>query len=313
MSEPLPLTDPGVYAGIPLDTYHSPDLFKPGEVSVSHSEITRLWDGAPSDFYAHWPWNPNRLPHEETAYFRLGSAAHHLLLGEDDFRNQYIERPAKLRDSETGKLMDWHGNRKDCKAWLAEQHAAGKIVVTHQELETIRDMAASLARHALVKHGILKGEVERTMVARDPESGFWLRARPDVIPLGGDYCDLKTIAEGSQVAAIGAIGNYGYHMQAGLVWEIAELLGMPFQSFTLLFVGKEPPNNVVRCTLADEMIALGRRQNRAMLRQIANCYATGDWHGPEDIEAAKLGPERIARIEQRLAYLEAAARPGRAA
>src|SRR5262245_12352753 len=147
----LPLTKPGVYAGIPLDKYHSRELFE--KPSASHSEISRLWNGAPSDFYAHWPWNPNRLPHAETGYFRLGTAAHHLLLGEDGFSTRYIQRPGKVRNSETGKLEDWHGNRKDCKAWAAAQRDAGKVVLTPDELETIRGMADRLAAHPMVKHG----------------------------------------------------------------------------------------------------------------------------------------------------------------
>src|SRR5262245_37534749 len=201
----LPLTAPGVYAGISLADYHSGGICD--GPSVSSSGTRRLWAGAPSDFFAHWECNPQRVEPESTKALNFGSAAHHLLLGEDDFSTRYIARPDELPDAD-GKMKPWQGNRTVCREWLAAQEAVGKVVITKTELTTIKAMARSLSEHPLVEQGLLAGEVERTMVARDPETGLWMRGKPDNRPMGGDYCDLKTIAEGRTVAAIASIANY---------------------------------------------------------------------------------------------------------
>ena len=298
----LPIKEPGVYSGISLADYHSANICD--GPCVSSTGLRKLWNGAPSDFWANWESNPNRIAHVETAPQKLGTAAHHLLLGEDAFSTRYIQRPEELEDSKTGELKEWNGNRTDCKRWLAEQTKANKIVLKQSEIECIRAMADSIQKHPFAKD-LLLGDVERSMVAKDPETGLWLRARPDVVPLDGDYADLKTVAEGSQISAIGAITSYSYHQQAALVWEVAELLGRPFESFSFIFVGTATPHNVFRVTLSDEAISIGRRQNRAMLRVIANCIEAESWPGPDDIEFFKLASPRIEFIEKRLQYLEA--------
>jgi hypothetical protein len=113
----------------------------------------------------------------------LGRAAHHLLLGEDDFNTLYIVRPDK-----------WDSWRTDAaKAWKQDQEAAGRTVLLPGQLDVIRGMARSLAAHPLIDAGILNGAIEQTIVWKCKDTGVWLKARPDAIPNdAGDFADLKT-------------------------------------------------------------------------------------------------------------------------
>lgn len=305
----LPISRPGIYAGISLDDYHS-TLVTPGP-SVSSSGLRRLWQTSPAHFYAAWEYNPNRIEETASEAMILGAAAHHLLLGEDDFQTHYVMRPETLK-GEDG-LKPWQGNRKACREWLTEQRRAGRTVLTPAQIDTIRGMAKSLARHPDVSDGqILYGEIERSGFIRDKETGLWLRIRPDAWPIDGDFCDLKTIVSISNLAIWSAMREHAYHQQGALVWEVIEGLGLPFDSFSLLFVEKDPPYAVRRATLSDDALVRGRRQNREMLRTIAECIDRNEWPAPLDIDALDVSKAEAERIDARLDQLEtdrAAPRP----
>jgi hypothetical protein len=127
-----------------------------------------------------------------------------------------------------------------------------------------------------VRAGALNGRIECTMAWQDPETGVWLRARPDLIPTdSGDFVDLKTSESVTYDHLVYAIGEYGYHQQGALIWEVCELLGMPFDGFALIFVEKKSPYCVRVIELPDEDLARGRQQNRAMIRQVKKCMDDG--------------------------------------
>jgi hypothetical protein len=275
----LPIKTPGIYAGISLDAYHSGKICD--GPSVSSTGLRTAWSKSMAHFYDEWPGNPDFAPREATAPMILGRAAHHLLLGEDDFSTQYIGRPLALRDDDRGELAPWNSNRKECKKWLAEQDRAGRTVLLMSQLEAIKGMARALADDPLVKAGALNGEIERSMLAKDAETGLWLKARPDAIPTdSGDYADIKTTEDVTDAGIWRALRNNGLHQQGALIAEVAAKLELPFTSFNLIFVESKRPHCVRVVPLTDDDLDLGMRQNRAMLRQIAACIKEQRWPGP---------------------------------
>ena len=295
-----PITKPGVYSGIPLDVYHSAEICDGPSVSSSH--LRRGWKSM-AHFYDGWPGNADHEPWKPTRPMVLGSAAHHLLLGEDDFKTQYIGRPETYRDRKTAEVKPWNNNATACKDWNEAQAKAGKTVVTQAELKSIIAMARSLALEPLVIDGGLRGDVECSMMVKDKETGLWLKARPDVIPTqGGDYVDLKTADEVTTVALQKSIRSYGYHMQGGLLWEVCEQLGLPFETFLLMFVEKDRPHCVYPVPVSDDDLARGRLQCRSVLRKIAGCLVSGIWPGPFDGHLRPLGIalDERERIDNRL-------------
>jgi len=101
-------------------------------------------------------------------------------------------------------------------------------------------------------------------------------------------------------AVLSSIRERGYAQQGALVWEVIEALHLPFESFTDLFVEKSPPYCVRRVTLSDAALGRARRQNRAMLRVIADCIDKNEWPGFDDIENADVAKTEQDRIDQRL-------------
>lgn len=292
------ISQPGIYSGVPMDVYHGPDLCD--GPSVSSSGLRRLSNESPAHYWCESPYNPNRVEQKETEALVFGRAAHHLLLGEDDFNTHYIVRPLKWDSWRTG----------DAKKWKADQEAQGRTVLLPAQLETIRGIARSLASHPLIDAGILNGAIEQTMVWRDKDTGIWCKARPDAIPNdAGDFADLKTTADISSAGLARTIAEHGYHQQAAMIaggWHA--LTGRDITSFSLVFVEKAPPFCVRVVTLRDEDLARGERQNYLALKTFADCFEKGEWPGPGSADAEYISLPEWAqkRIDHQLEQAEAA-------
>ena len=295
-----PITKPGWYSGIPLERYHGPNMC--AGKAVSSSNLRTCWAKSPAHMYDSWAENPDAEPREATRNMVLGAAAHHLLLGEDNFKLKYIGRPETYRDLKTAAEKPWNNNAHACQDWNEKQAKAGKVVVTVKELQAIVAMARSLALEPLVQDGLLRGDVETSGFFKDKETGLWVKVRPDVIPSGDDFVDLKTASDVTSVALMSAIRSYGYHQQGALIWEACEALGHPFASFMLVFVETARPFCARTSPLTDDDLVFGRRQNRAMRRKIKACMDADHWPGPGEgnLRPLPLPNDERARIEERL-------------
>lgn len=271
------ITMPGVYRGVPIEAYHGDTKLFPG-FSISSSGLRSVLR-RPSEYWGFSPYNPKPFERDEKSSLEFGKAAHMLLLGEDGFKERYVLRPEEIN----GKA--WQGNRKDCKEWLSEQKAAGRVVMTMTEIDHIRNIADALARKEPIKLGILNGRVERSLFTKHGK--IWLKARPDVVPNdSGDFVDLKTAASVDDDSLSKSVYQYGYHVQAGLMRMIVrDVLGADaFTSFTFVFVEKAPPYDVRVLQLKDEDIELGERQARKAIATVEECLKRKSWPGYDGFE-----------------------------
>lgn len=280
---PMPMTGkikaPGVYA-LPIDAYHGQPCAGP---SVSSSGLRTIWAQSPAHFWCRSSLNPNRLPEDERPAFAVGRLAHKLLLeGREGLEQDFAIRP--------DEWSDWRS--KAAQVWRDEQVLAGRTVITPADLETVTAMANSLAAHPMVKAGILDGFVERSLIWQDAETGIWLKSRPDVIPnASGDYADLKTTTSVSTKALEQSLASFDYAMQGALVGMASEVvLGIPMQSFTLVWVEKAAPFCVRVTTLTPADLERGRLQVRSALRTMARCLERGEWPGPDASDDAEYLP-----------------------
>ena len=105
------ITEPGCYAGIPIELYHGDVTDGPG---ISSSGLRTIESKTPLHYWANSYLNPERLPQEAKEHFAFGHAAHTLLLSESGFKEKFVVRPEQWKD--------W---RKDAaKIWRDEQVAA---------------------------------------------------------------------------------------------------------------------------------------------------------------------------------------------
>jgi hypothetical protein len=291
---------PGLYSGVPMSVYHSQALCD--GPSISSSGLRKIFNESPAHFYCNWDGNPERENDGDSPAFVLGRAAHHLLLGEDDFTSLFIQRPDEVEGE------PWQGNRKACKAWIKQQQAAGRTILTPDQIKTIRGMARSLAAHPLVQSGILNGLVEVSMVWRCKDTGVWKKARPDVIPTdSGGFCDLKTTTSVQALDIKRTLAEYGYAQQAALVAEGWQTItGERCEEFCFAFVEKTAPYCTRFVVVTPEDMLRGERANYAAAETFKKCLEAKTWPGPGENDAEYLSLPKWAQdqIDYKLGLTE---------
>lgn len=305
------ISAPGAFAKVTMAAYHGQLCVTP---SASKSQLWRIIDKSPAHLWDAHYLNPEREEQDESRALTFGRAAHHLLLSEDDFHGHFVIRPddypeGAIYPDMIGATKPWSGNSKWCKNWLADQAIKGLEVLKPEELETVRRMAGGLNAHPMVRAGILNGLIETTLVARDPETGVWLKVRPDAIPTdGGDFSDLKSIADISDEGIERAIGDTGIPMQGAMVRRVCTLLGIEFTSFSLIFSEKTSPYCVRVKTLTEGDLELGDKLVTTALKVYARCLDRMIWPGPGgdqvDAEYAQMSPWKRGQLERRAEKLE---------
>lgn len=279
-----PISAPGIYSGVPMKVYHGPRLCD--GPSISSSGLRKM-ERSPLHYWDSSPYNPNGQPEEDKSAWAFGRAAHCLFLGDGSFLEEFAIRPDKW-DS-------WRTN--DSKKWRGEQELAGKTCLTPDDLENLSAMAKSLAAHPTIQHGLLNGLVEHTIVWKDPKTGVWVKARPDVIPTESRVtADLKKTTNASPVSVRRAIGEFGYHQQMALVGEgLRRVADMEVETHNLVFLEDKRPWAVNITPLSPMAIHYGERQNRRALDRFAECLNSGVWPTYDDDEVPAELPEYLTR------------------
>lgn len=264
----------GLYIGIPLSEYHGNVNLLPGP-SVSKSALKNIAppDGCPKKFWQHWPQNPNHIKSKRSDALDFGKAAHALLLGDEVFKDHFVVMP------ETVDGEPYHGSKTVWKRWFRLQEELGLTVISQEDLEQIQRMAEDAHQHPLVANGGLNGLVEVSMFWRDPETGIWLRSRPDVSPNDGIYIDFKTTGQMTSGYLSRQIADAGYYLQGAMTRMVCNGLGIPFKAFGFLYsLSKDYADTDFR-VLSEEDLVLGEAVIRWGLRQIRHGLSTGEWPG----------------------------------
>ncbi len=309
-----PITAPGAYANVPMHIYHGRLVPEP-EHSASRSMLWTSFDKSPAHLELKHYLNPDRDDGDESEALLVGKAAHHMLLGEADFTDHFVFHPETYPEGADfpamlGPQKPWNMNSRWCKAWTAAEQLEGRrSILKPRHLDAVRGMANGLYANPLVRAGILNGLIETTLVARDHRTGIWLKIRPDALPTdSGDVSDLKTIADISDEGIEKAIGDNGLFLQGAMTRRVMTMLGLEFNSFSLVFAEKAAPNCARVKTLADADLDLGDKVLDASLEQYARCLESAIWPGPggtqSDAEFAQMSPWKRGRIERQLQFLE---------
>ncbi len=264
------IKEPGCYSGVPIEVYHNDQNLLPGP-SVSKSSLKSIAppDGSPKKFWQTWAGNPKRIKKKSSEAMDFGKAVHALILGDEVFDEKFSIRPSRWTDWRT----------KDSQNWRDEQIANGFTVITEDQIDQIRMMAEDLAQHPLVLAGGLNGQVEVSMFARDPDTGIWLKSRPDNNTHDGAYVDLKTAGSLDQNFLERQFHDAGYYLQPAMTKMVCDLLGIPFVSFTFLYTLTEDYADSDFRVADEGDILLGETVIRYGLGKIRHGLDTGEWPG----------------------------------
>lgn len=270
--ERVEVTEPGVYS---LDeaTYHADPV--PGG-SLSHSGARRLL--APSC--------PAKFDHERRhgrpgkPEFDFGKAAHREVLGAG-------------ADLWVIEASDWR--TKAAREERDQAYADGQVPILVDDYQIVVDMAAALRAHpfaaALFDPEI--GRPERSLFARDAQTGVMLRARFDYLdsepdsPAGGRLliADYKSARSADTAAVERAMHEYGYASGAAWYGDIAKRLGLCREFMFLLVVQEKTAPYLVNVVQVSQMaLTIGRYRNRQAIDLYARCVAEGRWPGYEGFD-----------------------------
>ncbi|TAI61091.1 PD-(D/E)XK nuclease-like domain-containing protein [Bradyrhizobium sp. Leo170] len=272
------IIEPGIYRGIPLTDYHRFDLCS--EVSVSSTMLRGIIGESPRHAWEKSRLNPDHVDDEEQSEAMALGRFLHAAVAAEPFESDCVFRPATIAGH------PYNGNRKEWREWKAEQIRNRKTIITPEMASHAKGMIVALGSFPLVQAGMLGGAPERSLIWKD-DRGFWKKARPDEIPnASGDYAEIKTTHPPVLYRNLQrTMADRGYYQQAAMVIEGARALGLPVQSFTVLFVENRPPYCVRACTLKDEDIARGDQLNQLAYSMFWQCYQGGVWPGPGDDRA----------------------------
>lgn len=272
MTTPL-ITEPGAYPGIDGERYHAEEICD--GPSISSTGLKTIEGKSALHYWYNSPLNADRPQQEQKSHFNVGKAVHDLLLLEGLFPKNYFILP----EGYDGRVKKWFDVKEEMEAAVE----SGIPVLRHAEYVMVEAIAEQVSRDDIAPHLLKSGQPEMTLAAKDPITGVWMRARPDVLPDTKDIIpDLKTTLSAHPEAFEKQATTMGYFQSAALYLDLIDLIygeADRKRRFILIVVEKEPPYLVQHYHLDDEAIQMGRMLNRRALNVFAECLRTGVWTG----------------------------------
>ncbi len=254
------MTQQQLEAGVfemPADEYHATDAW-------GSTSLRQFAKGTPREFY----WKQQQ-PDEPTDAMKLGTAIHTAIL-----------EPHLLEST----VAIWTGARRAGAAWDAfKAENAGKVLLTQVQGEICYAAASAITEAKSVYQFLQQGDNERSYFAQDPETGLWLKTRPDNRGhMAGKrfLVDVKTIRDLDGRTIIRSMADHGYGAQAAHYCDVVSLVeDEPCEDFFFLFVKNSLPVDIRFMQPDPEWVRIGRERNRAALRGLAECIQKDEWPG----------------------------------
>lgn len=256
----------GAHRGLNFDSYAQIQ-------AANHSTLERFRQSA-----AHARYYMLSGGDEETQALRKGWAVHAAVLEPSRFDSEFIVAPKLDRRTKDGKAL-----------WAEFQAAhANALILTDEEMDLCQKLRAAIWAHPTAAEILAaKGHNEMTLVWSDPETQVACKGRVDrMCQYAGWSClvDLKTTRDASRRTFESTIYRYGYHRQAAMYLDGAQVVAPREVERKWLWIAAEtePPYPVAVYEIEEAALSLGRDDYRRHLRVYAECQRTGDWPGYGD-------------------------------
>lgn len=223
---------------------------------------------------AHYQWS--RAHRVEKSTYDVGHAVHAKVLG---VGMQAVVIPDSVLASNGA------ASTAEAKKFIAEARLAGQVPLKADVMAEVDAMVESVLSHPDARAVFERpGVAESSAFAPDPETGVWMRARPDFLP---DRTERRTII-GDLKTAVSAdprdfdrtAADYGYDVQSVFYPEVVRnVRGDDDVAFVFVIVEKTAPYLVSVCELVDDFPRVGRSKMRRALERFRECRETGEWPG----------------------------------
>ena len=213
-----------------------------------------------------------------SAAMTLGTAAHCATLEPERFERDFVTWD---RRTESGRAAPRTGKAWD--AFVAE--AAGRTVLTADEVATARAIAAAVRSDAVAGKYLESGEPEVTIEWET--NGRACKGRADWIThLDGDpaLVGLKTARDCRHFAFGSIAARLGYHLQWAFYFDGFEAATGKAPRMVEIVVESAPPHAVVVYVVPEDVIAQGRDEYLQLMERLAVCEREDYWPGPAETE-----------------------------
>lgn len=265
---------PGIYPGVTNADYHADD-------ALGSTSLKTLATRTPAH-YQHEKLHP-----KSSAAFDLGTAAHSLILEQDESGVVVIDADAKRG-----------------KVWTDPASAAeaeGKIALTSKEWAQVVAMRDTVMAHSFAR-GLFTGHRAEESVFWE-EDGLMLKCRPDAWQPGA-LIDLKTARSASPNEFGKTAHEYGYHQSAAHYIDGVKAATGEDLPFHFVLVEKTEPYLVSVVELDVEAINIGRALNDRAKRIYRECIESNTWPGYPSAELISLPMWAIYKSEELLGTSE---------
>ncbi|HXJ25651.1 MAG TPA: PD-(D/E)XK nuclease-like domain-containing protein [Streptosporangiaceae bacterium] len=283
MTEPVIITEPGLYPDIPEDQYHR-DPVPERSLSVTSSKLL-LPPSCPAIFDYR-----RKHPKPPSAAMGKGTVVHGMILGSG--------QPVGVIDA-----PDWR--KKATQELRDEMTASGMVPMLAADYAECEAIAQAVRDHDLAGGLFAEGDAEQSIFWRDEAYKIWLRMRMDWatwfdgLP---SVVDFKTTADASPEGFAKSCAEYGYYRQDPWYREgWATVLDCDPDEIDFIFVSVQTvePYLVMTYRLLPEHVELGREMN-AIAREIyRDCTKANTWPAwSESIEDLPLPGWAVRDIER---------------
>jgi len=217
------------------------------------------------------------------------------LLTPEQFEARYAIQPEKYK-SEDGADKPWNNNAKVCRAWVADQMAAGREVVKRSEVN-----ACDVARGRMMLDEVIKAFSEcsnkQVWLAgewKDDATGLVVPVKCliDYVPrkdteFANCLGDLKTTRNAEHMAWQRWCYQAGYFIQAAFnIAMYVAATGEDRNTFCFILQENYEPWETAKRMLSQDFLALGTAAFTTMLENYCACLKYDRWPGYDDHDEA---------------------------
>lgn len=257
----------GIYQ-LDADVYHA----DPAPVPSLSSTIAKILL-AQSPLHA-WTTSPRLNPDwepKDSKTFDIGRAAHRATLGAG---SDFCAIPDDILASNGA------ASTKAAKEFIESARDAGLTPLKSEEVLQIEAMQAKISEK-LAALNIDLDPAHSEVAAIAQIDGIWCRAMVDNAP--GDarqpLYDFKTTTDASPDAAMRAVMNYGYDVQAAHYLDTWKAATGEDRLFRFIFQEKTAPYEVAVIEVGPDSMMMARKKIARARAMWANCLSVDDWPG----------------------------------
>lgn len=273
-----------------LEVAEKPEIIKDLPAEQYFADRTRINSSAikkilrsPRHFLTDWFGGVDE-DEEEPDHFRIGRAAHLMLLEPQIFRELHVVEPEFIGLTKDGKPTK-NPNALDVKMqreqWRAKQKP-GAIILTQEELDHLVGMIEAVLEHPIANSMLKTGVAECTIHWTDRDTGVKCKGRPDFLTFedGGEFhlLNFKTARNIQPGVFADDALRLQYHLSEAFYADgLLEVYGRLPSTMTLFPVEKSPPYEAAVYPLEDAWFEQGRAMYKHGLQIYRRCRDTGRW------------------------------------